>query len=166
MPYNAGISACGKGETWRRAVALLSEMWEAQLEPNVISYSAGISACGKGAQWRRAVVLLSEMWEARLKPNVIILQLWDQRVREGQAMAVGFGAVQRDVRSASGAQLSYNAGISACEKGEQWQRAVALLSELRKAKLEPDVITLQLGDQRVRERRAVAAGFGAVQRDV
>ena len=35
--------------------------------------------------------------------------------------------------------VSYNAGISACEKGEQWQRALALLSEI-KSKLEPNVI--------------------------
>ena len=38
------------------------------------------------------------------------------------------------------ALVSHSAGISACEKGEQWQRALALLSEMREAKLEPDVI--------------------------
>ncbi|CAK0863428.1 unnamed protein product [Prorocentrum cordatum] len=37
--------------------------------------------------------------------------------------------------------ISYNAGISACEKGKQWQPALALLSEMREAKLEPDVIS-------------------------
>ena len=35
--------------------------------------------------------------------------------------------------------VSYNAGISACEKGEHWQRALALLSEMLGAKLEPSV---------------------------
>eukprot|EP00959_Pyramimonas_sp_CCMP1952_P166073 3471045-Pyramimonas_sp.AAC.1 len=29
--------------------------------------------------------------------------------------------------------VSYNAGISACEKGKQWQRALALLSEMSEA---------------------------------
>eukprot|EP00959_Pyramimonas_sp_CCMP1952_P170945 3572324-Pyramimonas_sp.AAC.1 len=29
--------------------------------------------------------------------------------------------------------------MSACEKGNQWQRALALLSEMWEAKLEPDV---------------------------
>ena len=37
VSYNAGISACEKGEQWQRALTLLSEMWEAELEPNVIS---------------------------------------------------------------------------------------------------------------------------------
>ena len=71
VSYSAGISACEKGGQWQRALALLSEIWEAKLEPNVISYSAGISACEKGEQWQRALALLSEMWEAKLEPNVI-----------------------------------------------------------------------------------------------
>ncbi|CAK0853367.1 unnamed protein product [Prorocentrum cordatum] len=36
--------------------------------------------------------------------------------------------------------ISYNAGISACEKGEQWQRVLALLSEMWEAKVRPDSI--------------------------
>ncbi|CAK0904407.1 unnamed protein product [Prorocentrum cordatum] len=46
-------------------------MWEAKLEPDVISYNAGISACEKGKQWQPALALLSEMWEAKLEPDVI-----------------------------------------------------------------------------------------------
>ncbi|CAK0836621.1 unnamed protein product, partial [Prorocentrum cordatum] len=69
VSYSAGISACEQGEQWQRALALLSEMREVKLEPNVISYSAGISACEKGEQWQRALALLSEMREAKLEPN-------------------------------------------------------------------------------------------------
>ncbi|CAK0837724.1 unnamed protein product, partial [Prorocentrum cordatum] len=124
-----------KGEQWQRARALLSEMWEAKLEPDVIfSYNAGISACEKGEQWQRALALLSDQ-----------LQRWDQRVREGRAVAAGAGAAERDAGGEAGARLSYSAGISACEKGEQWQRALALLSEMRKAKLEPNVISYRAG---------------------
>ncbi|CAK0825413.1 unnamed protein product, partial [Prorocentrum cordatum] len=72
VSYNAGISACEKGEQWQRALALLSEIREAKLEPDVIfSYTAGISACEKGKQWQRALALLSEIREAKLQPNVI-----------------------------------------------------------------------------------------------
>ncbi|CAK0879318.1 unnamed protein product [Prorocentrum cordatum] len=71
---NAGISACEKGIQWHRAFALLSEMREAKLEPDVI-YNVGISACTKGEQWQRALALLSEMWEAKLEPDVIISTL-------------------------------------------------------------------------------------------
>ncbi|CAK0858308.1 unnamed protein product [Prorocentrum cordatum] len=136
LSANTGISACGKGEQWQRALALLSEMREAKLELNVFSYSGGISACGKGKQWQRALALLSEMREAKLDPDSAItlgsararrassgsepwrcsarcgrrswsqtqLQRWDQRVREGRAVAAGSGAAQRDTGGEAGAQ--------------------------------------------------------------
>ena len=45
------------------------------------------------------------------------LQRWDQRVREGRAVALGFGAAQRDVGGEAGARrhLYYNSGRGACE---------------------------------------------------
>ncbi|CAK0806373.1 unnamed protein product [Prorocentrum cordatum] len=66
--------------------------------------------------------------------------------------------------------ISYTVGISACGKraamavgelgsgaaDEPWQRALALLSEMREAKLEPNVM---------REGRPLAAGARATQRD-
>ncbi|CAK0820506.1 unnamed protein product [Prorocentrum cordatum] len=177
-------------------------MPQAKLEPDVVSYNAGISACEKGGQWQRALALLSEIGEARIKPTVITrLQRWDQRVREGGAVAAGPGAARQDVGCEAGAhrhqlqrwdqrlrerravaagpgaarrragggagarRLSCNAGISACEKGGQWQRALALLGETSEARLEPSVI-LQRLHQRVREWRAVAACSVAAQRDV
>ena len=53
ISYSAGVSACEKSVQWQRAMALVSETWEAKLEPNGISYSAGISACEKCDQWQR-----------------------------------------------------------------------------------------------------------------
>ncbi|CAK0892995.1 unnamed protein product [Prorocentrum cordatum] len=144
LSYSAGISACERGEQWQQALALLSEMSEVKLEPDAISYSAGVSACEKGEQWQRALALLSEMREAKLKPPYQ-LQCWDQRVREGRAVAAGAGAAERDGGGEAGARLSYNAGISACEKGEQWQRALVLLSEMWKAKLKRNVISYNAG---------------------
>ncbi|CAK0894342.1 unnamed protein product, partial [Prorocentrum cordatum] len=70
VSYNAGISACEKGGQWQRALSLLSEMWQAKLEPNVISYNAGISAWEEGGQWQRALALLWEICEAKLEPDV------------------------------------------------------------------------------------------------
>ena len=43
------------------------------------------------------------------------------------------------------ALVSYSAAISGSEKGEQWQRALALLGEMREAKLEPDAISYSAG---------------------
>eukprot|EP00973_Karenia_brevis_P054878 7629181-Karenia_brevis.AAC.1 len=37
--------------------------------------------------------------------------------------------------------ISFNAAISACEKGWQWQRVAPLLNEMRKGDLSPNVIS-------------------------
>ncbi|CAK0888794.1 unnamed protein product [Prorocentrum cordatum] len=84
ISYSAGISACEKGEQWQRALALLSEMQELNLESNAISftiYNAGISACGNGEQWQWALALLTAMREAKLEPNVITTALGSARAR-------------------------------------------------------------------------------------
>ncbi|CAK0863571.1 unnamed protein product [Prorocentrum cordatum] len=39
----------------------------------------------------------------------------------------------------------YGAGVSACDRGNQWQRALVLLSEMREAGLEADGITCSAG---------------------
>ena len=69
VSYSAGISACEKGEQWQRALALLSEMREAKLEPNVITYSSWISACENGGQWQRALWLLGVMRDVKVVPD-------------------------------------------------------------------------------------------------
>ncbi|CAK0875783.1 unnamed protein product, partial [Prorocentrum cordatum] len=135
------------GEQWQRALALLSEMPEAKLKPNVLSYRSGISACEKCGQWQPALALLSEMPEATLEPNVISLQSWDQRVREGRAVAACAGTAERAAGREAGARrlVSCTTGISACGKGGQWQRALALLGEMWAAKLELDAFIYTAG---------------------
>ena len=41
----------------------------------------------------------------------------------------------------TGSEISYNAGISACEKGGQWQLALGLLREIPAMKVNPNVIS-------------------------
>ncbi|CAK0796003.1 unnamed protein product [Prorocentrum cordatum] len=124
-------------------------MLEEKVEPNVVSYSAGVSACEKGEQWLRALVLLREMREATLEPDeTSSLQVPGARLRSGPGRP-------RPARGAPGAaprrplggprEVSCSAGISACEKGEQWQWSLALLSEMWAAKLEPNVISYSAG---------------------
>ena len=62
--------------------------------------------------------------------------------------------------------MSYNAEISACENGEQWQGAFALLSEVGQSKLETNEIVTALTEHCVRKGLAVAEGFGAGERVV
>ncbi|CAK0869065.1 unnamed protein product, partial [Prorocentrum cordatum] len=70
------------------------------------------------------------------------LQRWDQRVRKRRAVAAGARAAERDVGGKTQARLSYNAAISACQKGKQWQwqRALSLLRDIRQMKPHPDLL--------------------------
>ncbi|CAK0853785.1 unnamed protein product, partial [Prorocentrum cordatum] len=52
----------------------------------------------------------------------------------------------RDAGGEAGARRHhYSAGISACEKGVQWQRALSLLRDMREAKLMPNLIIQSAG---------------------
>ncbi|CAK0858314.1 unnamed protein product [Prorocentrum cordatum] len=150
ISYSAGISACEKGKQWQRALALLSEMWAAKLEPDVICTT---SATALGSA--RARKARSGSWRWRCS-----------RVREGRAVAVGAGAAERDVGSEGGAQRRQLQRWDQRVRERQAVAAGAGAAE-RDAGGEAGArrIQLQCWDQRVREGQAVAAGAGAAERD-
>ncbi|CAK0839814.1 unnamed protein product [Prorocentrum cordatum] len=88
ISYNTGVSACEKVGQWQPALARLSELWEAKLDPEVISLSAGISACEKDGQWQLALALLCEMWEAKLVSDFIYTTI----LGPVRARRAGFGS--------------------------------------------------------------------------
>ncbi|CAK0818819.1 unnamed protein product [Prorocentrum cordatum] len=141
--YSAGISACEKGKQWQLALELLSEMRQVRVEPNIFSYSAGISACEKGRQWRLALELLGEMRQVQVETNLVYGQPRRVPARWAPGRGSGAGWIFHDLTL-----VSCNAGISACEKGEQWRRALALLGEMLEATVEPDVLSTALGSAR------------------
>ncbi|CAK0907504.1 unnamed protein product [Prorocentrum cordatum] len=117
LSYSAGISACAK-----------------------VSYSAGISACAKGEQWQLSLALLSEMWDVK-----VVLQAMSEARAQGANLLRSADTGGEPVSVKNGiVDISYSAGISACDKGEQWQRALALLDEMRVAELEPNVSPLAM----------------------
>jgi pentatricopeptide repeat protein len=56
---------------WQKALALLDQMCEKDVTPDVITYSAAISACGNGGQWQQALALLDQMREKDVTADVI-----------------------------------------------------------------------------------------------
>ena len=56
-------------------------------------------------------------------------------------------------RLAWGGTISYSAAISACEKGQEWQPAVGLLSTMAIAKVEANTISYITVRQSVRGKR-------------
>ena len=85
-----------EGGKWERALALLDEMPQRSLEPNVISFNAAISACEKGSQWERALSLLEDMQSRGLNPDVISYNAGDVGVQEKCAVGTRALAPGRD----------------------------------------------------------------------
>ena len=57
--YNAAITVCGSGGEWRRALQLLSAMEDRpNPPPDVYSFNTAIAACGRAGQWVAALELL------------------------------------------------------------------------------------------------------------
>ncbi|CAK0869871.1 unnamed protein product [Prorocentrum cordatum] len=123
-------------------------MWEVKVEPTIIYLlqrrdqrvreSLSVAACFGFAQRDTG-----GEDGAQRHPR---LQRWNQRVRKKRAVAARRGVAQRDAESEAGAPLvSYNSGISACQKGGQWQRSFALLVEMWEATVETDAIGYSAG---------------------
>eukprot|EP00913_Durusdinium_trenchii_P007401 g6960.t1 len=123
---SAVISACGKGRQWQLALEILHEKVS---EPDVICFSAAISACKKAGEWKFAVQLLQEMEDQKTAA-------WFE-----DSM---FSARNRQVMPEASMTLdaiSYNATISSCAKGAQWQTALQLLDTMLSVEVWPDVIS-------------------------
>ncbi|CAK0862044.1 unnamed protein product [Prorocentrum cordatum] len=64
-------------------------------------------------------------------PGDVTSTRWDQCVSEFGTVAAGFSAALQDMRARfEPGIISYCAGLSACEKDEQGQRAFALMREM------------------------------------
>ena len=138
--FTVRLTACR--HDYRRALALLDEMRESGVMPNVFHYSAAITACEKGGQWRRALALLDEMRASRVTPNDYSFNAAISACEKGGQWrrALDLLDEMRASRVTPDA-FSFNATISACEKGGQWQQALALLDEMRAKGVPPNVIT-------------------------
>ena len=138
--FTVRLTACR--HDYRRALALLDEMRESGVMPNVFHYSAAITACEKCGQWRRGLALLDEMRASRVTPNDYSFNAAISACEKGGQWrrALDLLDEMRASRVTPDA-FSFNATISACEKGGQWQRALALLDEMRAKGVPPNVIT-------------------------
>ena len=78
-----------------------------------------------------------------MAPDVISVQRRHLGVREGRAVGARAGAAGGDADAGvvTPDVISFSAAISACEKGGQWERALALLEEMRERAWSRNVIS-------------------------
>ena len=116
--YNAMISALEKSGQWIFALHLLDQMPLQSLLPDGITFSAAISACEKGLQWQKALSLLSLAMFSNHKIDAITLNSAISSVEKCGLWQIALILLHEMTQFSLADEVSFNAAISACEKGQ------------------------------------------------
>eukprot|EP00435_Cladocopium_sp_Y103_P030733 s141_g7.t1 len=137
ISYNSAIGACQASGEVRIALSLLAQMRSQRIQAVTVTYNISMAVCERRGHWRQALWLLAAMEVEEVVPDVIscssnvsacgFVAAWST------ALALTLGGVE-DV-------FSFNAAISACDKGGQFTSALRLLDLMSEAVVVPDVIT-------------------------
>ncbi|CAJ1440344.1 unnamed protein product [Effrenium voratum] len=124
LALNAGMSACERGGSWVRSVALLSRF--GALQRDVISFSTCISACGKRDVWPASLGLLVSLSAQAVQGNTITLNALLSSLTGRWAMTMKLLAMCF-TWSLQATIATYGAAISSQEKQRRWQHALTIL---------------------------------------
>ncbi|CAJ1392177.1 unnamed protein product [Effrenium voratum] len=150
MSFSSAISACDKAKRWVDALGLL----EACERPNLVSYNAALAACA--GQWQHAVSRLLRLQADGFQGDMITLDLLCGIFEEAELGLALRGALhQVDAVGMSSARIAKSfaappllglpsewqvpsissccRAISLCRRSEDWQGAIALVSEAQDA---------------------------------
>jgi len=102
-------------------------MGRAFVEPSTLSYSAAITACEKAAKWQDPwLVHFHGPYRRQTRHQQPVQQsVHVRRAPNGNAVALLATTALVTIEPGN---FSYNAVTSACEKGADWQTALALLA--------------------------------------
>lgn len=116
--YNATISALEKCGQWILALHFFEKMEIESLVPDWITYSAVISACEKGLQWQKALSFLSLARSLSNRIDAITLNSAISSVEKCGLWQIALILLQEMTLFSLADEISFNAAISACEKGQ------------------------------------------------
>lgn len=123
--YNAIISAFEKCGHWVLALHFLEDMELQNLAPDGITYSALISACEKGLQWQKALDLLNLAKTMHEKIDAITLNAVISSVEKCGLWQIALNLLHQMTELSFADDISFNAAIGACEKGQMLETSGA-----------------------------------------
>ena len=134
-----GIGTCNlrfeKAARWQDAVHFFQEIPTARLCPSLVSFNSLISCLEKAGQWQLAVLTLLGMADPS-NGNPATAATAATATTAATASASTVPCVHPDL-------LTFNAAISSCEKGAQWQWAIQIFDMmcLCQLRISPDAIS-------------------------
>eukprot|EP00930_Biecheleria_cincta_P013433 TRINITY_DN11972_c7_g1_i1.p1 TRINITY_DN11972_c7_g1~~TRINITY_DN11972_c7_g1_i1.p1 ORF type:complete len:332 (-),score=69.50 TRINITY_DN11972_c7_g1_i1:21-1016(-) len=117
------------GRHWQDAAHCVMAMLDRRVLPDQLLCDASIDACRRAAGWQSALSLMEAMATHRLSTTSRQLDWWRwlRSLERGEELVE---SRRRTDKQAEQDRIVYSACISACEKGGQWQHAIALLAEM------------------------------------
>jgi len=113
--------------------------------PTLLSFNADISACEKVEQWERTLSLFSELQELDMKPNATGFNASISTSAEHVEHEQLLPSSRKSRVGMTPDIISFNGAISACHKGEQWERVLSLFSDLEGMGMTPSVFSFNAG---------------------
>ncbi|CAJ1421226.1 unnamed protein product [Effrenium voratum] len=127
--YNAAISACERGAHWQLALALLVQAEMESIQLDTITYNACVSACEKASRWPQALALLRRAIRRRLF-DVVTFSATVSACANGRWQAALDLLQTCSEHNVQPDTIMHNAAISACERGGEWQLAMAVWQQM------------------------------------
>lgn len=151
--YSSVTAACGAAGSWEEALHALRMTSQKGLMPTRIAFNATLGALGKAGQWRHARKVLEDMRQDS-SAGGFRTPLKATGAAETSGMPLQGELPQAPMRAESyrGRRdyskvtprpdvFSYTSVITACAKAGELERAVETFHDMRRARVEPNLIT-------------------------
>lgn len=147
--FTSAIAACGAAGEWEQARRLIGAVRKAHGAGllSVASYNAAIKACGDAGRFEEAVEVLREMeadalsrGEGTPAPDATTYTAAIKASGPAHEHAIRL-LREMPTKGVTPTRISYNAAISSCGRGGEWELAESLFGEMVRLGLSPDVIS-------------------------
>eukprot|EP00438_Fugacium_kawagutii_P000624 Skav224346 [mRNA] locus=scaffold2411:209127:210892:- [translate_table: standard] len=136
VSFNLTITAVSEGTGgWRLALKLLDFTRTSWCSPDLYSFNGCLGACASQA-WRNAVALLGRSWQ----PDVVTYGVL-AKMEAWQLASLALGRAKERKGQLQLSIVSFNSAISACGKALQWLRAMDLLREALRRRIQSNDLT-------------------------
>ncbi|CAE7566752.1 rluC [Symbiodinium sp. CCMP2456] len=136
ISFSSCKTACAKSVSWAMPLALVDSALFLQVSLDIIDFSTAISACEKTGKWASSIALLGDAVRCKLQTDALC---WEESMPSSWQLVL-FLRSELDRICLPARISSCNRGITACQRGNQWQVARCLLHSLHDS-LRRDVVS-------------------------
>mmetsp|Transcript_14753 Transcript_14753/g.33389 ORF Transcript_14753/g.33389 Transcript_14753/m.33389 type:complete len:252 (+) Transcript_14753:2-757(+) len=137
---NAVIKACARAQELAPCKLLLNTMRSASLQPDAVTFDALIGGCCQKGLWQQALLMLSRATSLSVAAASTYQQGLQACFRGSQPRLALLLLAEMD-RTAEVDTAAINVAIATCGERRLWQQGLALLSEVQKRHMRPDMGT-------------------------